>query len=278
MVKFKIAPHQIIDNIPVFINLDDNPSIKEQYVKYIENYDQISSDHVSQFETTGTHFISENVWKELEHSTVSLINKYSLKSGVILDVGVGMGRLMSSIESKNIEKHGVDISLNYLRYASKKDITISLALAESLPYEDESFDMIVCTDVLEHVLDLNIVLREIIRCLKKGGILIIRVPYKEDIGKYLQPSCKYDYVHLRNFDEHNLTSVLSKIFNLSVLEYQLAGRNNEYYRFKYFLDEKSLLQKVGKFIYYLCKVGERFFRLDIKSCFHEYEINIVSQK
>jgi 2-polyprenyl-3-methyl-5-hydroxy-6-metoxy-1,4-benzoquinol methylase len=271
-------PYKVVDSIPIFVDLDTNPDLKSQYEKYIENYNLISQDHITQFEDTGNHFIPDSIWNELEVGTVSLINKYSAKQEKILDVGVGLGRLMSMIDGKDLDKHGIDISLNYLRYASEKNIKVSMSLAENLPYDDKVFDMIVCTDVLEHVLDINLALTEMLRCLKDGGILIIRVPYKEDLGKYLQPSCKYDYVHLRNFDEHNLYSMLSKVFGLFVLEHSLVGRNTEYCRFKLFLSDRSFLAKIGKAVYYYCKILEKFFNKDIKHHFSEYEINVVAQK
>ena len=50
-----------------------------------------------------------------------------------------------------------------------------------MPYSDESFDVILCTDVLEHVIDLNLCVAKILSVLKKGGLLIIRVPNREDL-------------------------------------------------------------------------------------------------
>jgi SAM-dependent methyltransferase len=48
---------------------------------------------------------------------------------------------------------------------------------ESLAFEDNSLDLVICNHVLEHVLDLDKVLDEIHRCLRPGGILIAQTPY-----------------------------------------------------------------------------------------------------
>lgn len=277
-LSFNRKPNQIIDSIPVFIDFENNIELKQQYGNYIENYKLISHDHVTKFVETGNHFIPEKIWKELEMGTISLINKYGKNNGTILDVGVGLGRLMSSVKDIQLDKHGIDISLNYLKYSKEQDIKVSMSLAEDLPYDNDVFDTIVCTDVLEHVLDINMALKEMLRTLKKGGILIIRVPYKEDLAKYLLPECKYDYVHLRNFDESNLYSLLNKVFKLNVKEITLAGKNTEYYRFKLFINDLPILNRISKLSYYFFKILEKYFSVKIQKYFYEYEINIVAQK
>lgn len=48
---------------------------------------------------------------------------------------------------------------------------------KKIPFSDNFFDGILCTEVLEHVLDLEIVLREFHRVLKPEGILLISIPF-----------------------------------------------------------------------------------------------------
>lgn len=47
----------------------------------------------------------------------------------------------------------------------------------NLPFPDETFDHVLCTEVLEHISDPFLARREILRVLKKGGTAIISVPY-----------------------------------------------------------------------------------------------------
>jgi SAM-dependent methyltransferase len=134
----------------------------------------------------------------------------------VLDAGVGMGRLLSMLP-ENINKYGMDISIDYLKAAREKGIDVCMAMIEDMPYEAGSFDMVICTDVLEHVLDLNKVCVAILNVLKVGGMLIVRVPYREELDAYLSPQYSYHYAHLRNFDENSITLLFEKVFKCKVL-------------------------------------------------------------
>lgn len=213
MTCYKSSPLRILDGIPVFSEHDF----------YIANYDRISADHLRHFEKTGCNpFMSEDHLREIEDSTENVISKYlDKKSLKILDVGVGMGRLLDRFPYT--ERYGMDISHEYLKHAKLKGIEVCLSRVEDMPYEDEYFDMVICTDVLEHVLDINLAVDKILSTLKAGGVLIIRVPYKEDLSPYLAEEYPYDLVHLRNFDEHSLKILFEKIFHLEVIEHSFTG-------------------------------------------------------
>lgn len=213
---YKKTPINLSDDIPVFSQQDF----------YVENYDRISGDHLSHFERTGHNpFMPEDLWLEIESSTENLIQKYvdriASKPVRILDVGVGMGRLLARFPL--LERYGMDISLGYLKYANSKGIDVCLSKIEDMPYQDNYFDIVVCTDVLEHVLDLNLAIRNILSTLKEGGIFIVRVPYREELSAYLQENYPYDLAHLRNFDENSLKILFEKIFRMNFLEYGFTG-------------------------------------------------------
>lgn len=209
-------------DIPVFSVVND----------YIENYEKISFDHVEHYNRTGENpFMSEDYWNSIEKSTKALIKKYAKPGQKILDVGVGLGRLLEDFNE--LERYGMDISSNYIEIASKKNITCCLSLIEDMPYQENYFDVITCTDVLEHVLDLNLAIKNILKVLKPNGILIIRVPYKENIAWYLSEECPYQFVHLRTFDEFALKAIFSKIFPAEILEWNTAGTTYDYTRLKY---------------------------------------------
>jgi 2-polyprenyl-6-hydroxyphenyl methylase/3-demethylubiquinone-9 3-methyltransferase len=71
---------------------------------------------------------------------------------------------------------GIDLSLNSIKaaqeHAKKSNLQIDYqcGVAENLPYEENTFDAVVCFDVLEHVEDWKKVIGEIYRVLNKNGI------------------------------------------------------------------------------------------------------------
>jgi len=94
----------------------------------------------------------------------------------ILDVGCGGGILSEEFAKHGAEVTGIDLSEAALQAArdhaaaGKLRIRHERAQAEELAHDDESFDAVVCADCLEHVADLERVIGEISRVLKRGGV------------------------------------------------------------------------------------------------------------
>lgn len=100
--------------------------------------------------------------------------------GKVLDVGCGGGVFTRGIKHyrKDLELWGVDISKKSIKYAQavSKDTTFIYGDAYQLPFEDRSFDAIVCFDLLEHLDTPEDVLKEAHRVLKKGGVFHSATP------------------------------------------------------------------------------------------------------
>jgi SAM-dependent methyltransferase len=72
---------------------------------------------------------------------------------------------------------GVDISADAIEFCRQRGLTdVRLGAAESLPYEDESFDLVTALDVVEHLDDDVGGLREMRRILRPGGHALLFVP------------------------------------------------------------------------------------------------------
>jgi ubiquinone/menaquinone biosynthesis C-methylase UbiE len=110
-------------------------------------------------------------WKEM----LRLIRGFK-KGGRLLDVGCAYGFLVNEA-SKHFEAYGIDIS-SFAVKKSKEHCNGNTfrASANSLPFRDESFDAITLVDTLEHVPDFNGCLKDAVRALKKGGVLLLQVP------------------------------------------------------------------------------------------------------
>ena len=96
----------------------------------------------------------------------------------VLDVGCGDGaRYGARLRDSGLQVHGVDISGVAVAEARKRGIDARVARLEGvLPYPDASFDVVICLEVLEHLVDPETVAREIRRVLKPGGRALISVP------------------------------------------------------------------------------------------------------
>lgn len=106
--------------------------------------------------------------------------------GRLLLLGCGAGRHLRALhrERPDLRLHGSDLSLTAVsearRYPDETAYTVADALA--LPYADQSFDMILLFDLLEHVPSVEQALDEIARTLKPGGLLHAFVPCEAQPG------------------------------------------------------------------------------------------------
>jgi ubiquinone/menaquinone biosynthesis C-methylase UbiE len=100
----------------------------------------------------------------------------------ILEVGCGAGNVMEKVRRGRII--GVDLSWSLAKIAlaksAEKDIFV--ADAQLLPFKDASFNKVICSEVLEHVLDPDVVLREISRVLDRSGVVVITIPHERRIN------------------------------------------------------------------------------------------------
>jgi SAM-dependent methyltransferase len=239
---------------------------------YVRNYERISEDHLKHFEATGHNpFMSEAHWREVEDSTASLLLQHVSPGARLLDVGVGMGRLLERFPQ--YRRFGMDISLRYLKYAQDKGIEVCMARIEDMPYKPGFFDACVCTDVLEHVLDLNDAVRRILATLREDGLLIVRVPFREDLSPYLADGFPYDMVHLRNFDQGSLRLFFEKIMGLEVLQFSYAGHAEGRSRLEAGL---PLLGAVWRRVVHLSRLlGARAHAAACRRFLQPVEVNVV---
>ena len=103
--------------------------------------------------------------------------------GRIFEIGCGAGNVILSIPHENgLKLFGTDFSPEMLRQTrqnangQKKEISLLAADALSLPFQNASFNAVLCLGLLEYVLDYEKVLSECHRILKSGGKLIVSVP------------------------------------------------------------------------------------------------------
>lgn len=98
-----------------------------------------------------------------------------------LDLGCGRGIYASILAQKGFEVKGIDISPTELYFAKENfgsDVDFQVGDAQNIPFSDKSFDVVVCSEVIEHLNSHGKAMREIARVLKDNGKAIISMPNK----------------------------------------------------------------------------------------------------
>lgn len=156
-----------------------------------------------------------------------------------LDAGCGPGVLLSLILQAKPEwiGHGIDISNSCRDYAEKlmqrKGVDdrarLDVGDVRDLPYDDAEFDLVVAIEVLEHVPDSEVGMRELLRVLKPGGHGIFALPVDLPLP-----------MHLRNFDDVSDVLTFYKQFDVNIVRFEceefMAGSRP-------FIDTSALVRK-----------------------------------
>lgn len=96
----------------------------------------------------------------------------------VLDLGCAGGFMAEALAARGAHVTGIDPALGAIdaarAHARAQGLRIGydVGVGEALPYDDASFDAVVCVDVLEHVADLNKVMAEVARVLRPGGMFL----------------------------------------------------------------------------------------------------------
>lgn len=110
----------------------------------------------------------------------------SRRGGVLLDVGAGLKPYAVVYDRYFDRSVSVDVP------TSEHDIAVDvIASADDLPFEDGTFDCVLCTEVLEHCADPDRAMSEIRRVLKPGGRALVTTPFL--VGLHEMPYDFYRY-------------------------------------------------------------------------------------
>lgn len=117
----------------------------------------------------------------------------------VLDLGCGLGCMGRLKPDSAIEVYGVDIDEGAVAKASQYENSRVLNLeTQRFPFDDEYFDAILAKDILEHLQEPWVLVAEIYRTLRPGGIAISNVPMAKPKAVW------NDYTHIQGFTSYAL--------------------------------------------------------------------------
>lgn len=137
-----------------------------------------------------------------------------------LDLGCGTGEMLKLILQKDPHKElcGIDLSEEMLAVAKSKlpeQVKLLLGDSEALPFPDNAFDVVYCSDSFHHYPAPQNVLREVNRVLKPGGTFLMGDCWQPFVGRvimnfYMRHSKEGD---VKIYSEAELVSMLSAYFH-----------------------------------------------------------------
>jgi ubiquinone/menaquinone biosynthesis C-methylase UbiE len=136
------------------------------------------------------------------------------KDMAIIDLGAGSGEFLISLgKTFKANVSGMDISADRISKAAEKypKINYFQGTLDNIPAEDNSFEIVISTQTVEHLLDedLQKSFNEMARVLKPGGMLFITTRFNEDLslGWKVCPDCHAVFQHSQHMQTFNYRSI-----------------------------------------------------------------------
>lgn len=164
--------------------------------------------HIDNYRSDGVMKQYGNPYQSHYHRVFYFVDQVTPKSRV-LDVGCNGGSLGVHLLKKDCYVNGIDLVQDLVDKAKRRGIYAEQGEAEDLSrYDDNSFDYVLCGEVLEHLFDPFEAVKEAYRVLKPGGKYIISVPHPKS---FMCDDKLGDYHH-QNFTIEILNTMIYSYF------------------------------------------------------------------
>ncbi len=179
----------------------------------------------------------------------------------MLDAGCGTGVYSFSLRNRGKEIIGVDIDkqkINYVKDVNRfNNLKFEAGDLRKLKFKKEEFDLIICSDVIEHITEDKKAFSELGRVLKRGGLLKVTVPYDSksnalDYRRYGHERSGYSEEMLKKMCETNSLRILDITYYSHPFTEKLSKINYK------IVDNKILLGILFYPLYGLSILADRF--------------------
>ncbi|NOT52690.1 MAG: class I SAM-dependent methyltransferase [Chitinophagaceae bacterium] len=187
--------------------------------------------------------LETNIWGE---TTAEHLHRYAMalelaKNKTILDLACGEGYGAHLLSKTAASVTGIDIDINTIDRAAKKYTASNLkfltAPATAIPLQENSIDVVISFETIEHLSDHDAMIKECKRVLKPGGLLIISTPNKD---KYSGKPGQQNPFHLKELSGDEFRTLLRKYFT----QVQLL---NQYALYSSLITDENLIEHSGDF-------------------------------
>ena len=167
---------------------------------------------------------SHPVVRWVEQRRIAALRRFAApRSGDrVLEVGCGAGHVLQTFGGTR--RTGIDLSPSMLARARRRlgdSVTLLQGAAEQLPFSNGSFDIVLCTEVLEHTVAPELVLRELVRVAAPGARVVVSIPNEAAIDRAKRTIRRLPIIrtllrtlaaegnewHLHNFDRAQLQRI-----------------------------------------------------------------------
>lgn len=141
----------------------------------------------------------------------------------VLDLGLGEGtdllNIKKALQGKKLHLYGLESYAPNVKKAKENGIEVSIfnLERERFPYEDQSIDIVIANQVLEHTKEIIWIFSEISRVLKCGGVFICGVPNLASLHNRVAllfgkqpPAIRVLGPHVRGFCENSFLEFIEK--------------------------------------------------------------------
>jgi SAM-dependent methyltransferase len=164
-------------------------------------------------------------------SRLRFLLKSIIAPQIVLNIGVGAGILERLALDKGLDIYTMDpdtAAIEKMKQRLRMGDKARVGYGEKMPFPNAMFDVVVASEVLEHLSDDSIAatLQEIHRILKPGGIFKGTVPARENLSDQIVicPGCSmhfHRWGHQQSFTSQRMREVLGKVFQLKRVEERL---------------------------------------------------------
>jgi SAM-dependent methyltransferase len=155
------------------------------------------------------------IWRAGQERRLAMIRRAAGDriDGRVLDNGCGVGSYLIRLDVDASTAYGLEYDFDRAMQAAEQLPTVVQAAGEGLPYPNQSFDLVLSHEVLEHVEDDRQSAAEIARVLRPGGRLVLFVPNRgypfETHGIYWRGQYRFGNIPLVNYLPNRLRDRLA---------------------------------------------------------------------